>query len=202
MGKHFTLTIANGTFAWQRRAAAITQEAQLDGIYVIRTSLPAAAQSGADVVRTYKSLAQVERAFRCFKGLDLRVRPIWHRTETRVPAHIFLCMLAYYVEWHLRQAWAPLLFADEALPVDRWQRDPVRSAQPSAGATRKKQTHVTADGLPVQSWSSLLAELATQCRTTMRLQRDATLTLTQVPPPTALQQRAEALLQAFPVART
>ena len=105
--------------------------------------------------------SQVERAFRCFKGLDLRVRPIWHRTETRVPAHIFLCMLAYYVEWHLRQAWAPLLFADEALPVDRWQRDPVRPARTSAGARRKKQTHLTTDDLPVQSWSSLLEDLAT-----------------------------------------
>jgi transposase len=113
MGKHFECKIEEGSFAWSRRAEAITQEENLDGIYVLRTSEPAQRLSAEQTVRSYKSLAEVERAFRCLKGIDLLVRPIRHRTEERVPAHIFLCVLAYYVEWHLRRAWAPLLFEDQ-----------------------------------------------------------------------------------------
>ena len=103
--------------SWSRREDTIAQEGQLDGIYVIRTSETAERLSAADAVRGYKSLAQVERAFRSPKSFDLLIRPIRYRTEERVPAHIFLCMLAYYVEWHLRRAWAPLLFEDEELPT-------------------------------------------------------------------------------------
>lgn len=113
VGKHFECKISEGGFGWSRRPDSVEQEAKLDGIYVLRTSEPVERLSAEDTVRNYKSLAEVERAFRCLKGIDLLVRPIRHRTEDRVPAHIFLCVLAYYVEWHLRRAWAPLLFEDE-----------------------------------------------------------------------------------------
>jgi hypothetical protein len=162
VGKHYHLTIGDGTFQWIRRDEAIAAEAKLDGIYVIRTSEPAEQFSAADTVRTYKSLSQVERAFRCLKGIDVLVRPIRHRTEARVPAHIFLCVLAYYVEWHMRRALAPLLFEDDDLPAARPRRDPVLPAQPSASAKAKKATHTTPDGLPVHSFESLIAELASR----------------------------------------
>jgi hypothetical protein len=128
VGKHFAFTIADGVFRWVRQEDAIRREAALDGLYVIRTSEPAAQLSAADTVRTYKTLAQVERVFRCLKGIDLRVRPIYHRIAPRVRAHFFLCLLAYYVEWHLRETLRPLLFEDEQLPQDRLTRDPVAPA--------------------------------------------------------------------------
>ena len=131
MGKHFECKIGEGSFVWSRRSESIAQEEKLDGIYVLRTSEAAERLSAEDTVRSYKSLAEVERAFRCLKGIDLLVRPIRHRTEDRVPAHIFLCGLAYYVEWHLRRAWAPLLFEDEERWEQRQHRDPVLSAEPS-----------------------------------------------------------------------
>src|SRR6202007_578881 len=134
MGKHFLYTIGEGKFQWSRREQTIEQEARLDGIYVIRTSESVERLSAADTVRSYKSLAQVERAFRTLKGVDLLIRPIRHRTEDRVPAHIFLCMLAYYLEWHLRRAWAPLLFEDEERREERKHRDPVLPAKPSSSA--------------------------------------------------------------------
>src|SRR5208282_1605873 len=149
---------------WSRRQEAIDQERQLDGIYVLRTSEPVERLSAEDTVRSYKSLAEVERAFRCLKGIDLLVRPIRHRTEERVPAHIFLCLLAYYVEWHLRQAWVPLLFEDEERREERKRRDPVLPAEPSASAKTKKSSHQTKDGLPVQSFATLLADLASRAR--------------------------------------
>ena len=169
MGKHFALTIEDGRLGWTRRAETIRREAELDGIYVIRTSEPEGPSwSAADTVRRYKSLAQVERAFRTLKGIDLRVRPIFHRTPNHVRAHIFLCLLAYYVEWHMRRALAPLLFADEQLSEDRLSRDPVSPAEPSASAKKKKQLRQGADGLPVHSFSTLLAELGTRCRNRCR----------------------------------
>ena len=191
VGKHYQLTIGEGTFQWTRRDEAIAAEAKLDGIYVIRTSEPAERFSAADTVRTYKSLSQVERAFRCLKGIDVLVRPIRHRTEARVPAHIFLCVLAYYVEWHMRRALAPLLFEDDDLPAARPRRDPVLPAQPSASAKAKKATHTTPDGLPVHSFESLIAELASRARNTYRLKSDdSKLTFQQVPAPTPIQRRA------------
>jgi transposase len=200
VGKHYELTIGDGTFQWQRRAEAIAAEAKLDGIYVIRTSEPAERFSAADTVRTYKSLSQVERAFRCLKGIDVLVRPIRHRTEARVPAHIFLCVLAYYVEWHMRRALAPMLFEDEDLPADRPRRDPVLPAQPSASAKAKKATHTTPDGLPVHSFESLIAELASRARNTYRLKSDdSQLTFKQIPAPTPSQRRAFELLGLLPV---
>jgi transposase len=166
MAKHFTLTIRDGYLAWARKGNAIQQEELLDGIYVIRTSEPAERLKAADGVRSYKRLALVEQAFRCLKGIDLLVRPIYHRTADRVRAHILLCQLAYYVEWHLRQVWGPLLFEDDELAVDRNRRDPVAPAQASVSARLKKKTHATPGGLPVHSFRSLLAHLGTRCRNT------------------------------------
>ena len=195
MAKHFTVTIGGGRLSWTRRQESIEQEARLDGFYVIRTSVPAGHLSAADAVRHDKGLARVERAFRCLKGIDLRVRPIHHRTEAHVRAHIFLCLLAYYVEWHLRQAWAPLLFADEALETDRQTRDPVAPATPSPAVRRKKAERQTPEGLPLHSFDTLLAALGTRCAHRCRLRSDpASEPLRQLTPPSPLQARALALL--------
>jgi transposase len=192
MAKHFTLTIRDGYLGWARKDEAIKNEELLDGIYVIRTSEPAEHLTAADSVRSYKRLGLVEQAFRCLKGIDLLVRPIYHRTAERVRAHILLCLLAYYVEWHLRQAWASLLFEDEELAVDRRQRDPVAPAHASASARLKKKTHVTSGGLPVQSFRTLLAHLGTRCRNTCVVSTDPyQTTFRQVTEADALQ--AEAL---------
>jgi transposase len=200
VGKHFTLKIGEGTFEWMRRAEAIEQEARLDGIYVIRTSEPKEKLSSEDTVRMYKGLSQVERAFRCLKGIDLLVRPIRHRSEDRVPAHIFLCMLAYYVEWHMRRALAPILFEDEELERDRRRRDPVLPAKPSESVKTKKWTHTTPDGLPVHDFTSLMSDLASRSRVTYKLEsKDIDLTFEQVPEPTPLQRRAYELLGLLPV---
>ena len=203
VAKHFECTIADGRFTWSRRQDSIAREAELDGIYVLRTSEPAQRLSAEDTVRSYKSLAEVERAFRCLKGIDLLVRPIRHRTEQRVPAHIFLCLLAYYVEWHLRRVWAPLLFEDEERREERQRRDPVLPAQPSASAQAKKRSHLTVDGLPVQSCQSLLANLASRARVTYEIKSgNSKATGQQVPEPTPLQARAYELIRSFPVAGT
>ena len=195
MAKHFQLTIGDGVFRWQRRQAAIKQEEQLDGIYVIRTSEPAERMSAADSVRNYKRLAQVERAFRSLKSVDLMVRPIYHRVEPRVRAHIFLCMLAYYVEWHLRRAWAPLLFADEELEENRSSRDPVDPAQSSASAQAKKKSKRNAEGYEVHSLPTLLAALATRSRNTCTISlENSTNQFTQIADADPLQAEALRLL--------
>jgi transposase/ribosomal protein L35 len=204
MGKHFVYEIGENHFTWKRRPESMEQEAQLDGIYVLRTSEPAERLSAEDTVRSYKSLAEVERAFRCLKGVDLLVRPIRHRTEERVPAHIFLCVLAYYVEWHLRRAWAPLLFEDEERREERQRRDPILPAQPSASAQHKKRSRETADGLPVHSFESLLEELAARGRVTYALksatsEQKSNLTFQQVPKPNPVQARAYELVRTYPV---
>jgi transposase len=194
MGKHFTLTITEGVFAWARREESIRREADLDGIYVVRTSEPAERLSAPQAVRTYKSLAQAERAFRCLKGVDLLVRPIFHRTEDHVRAHVFLCMLAYYVEWHMREAWAPLLFEDEELTQQRQERDPVAPAQPSPAARRKKSTRQSSDGLPLHSFHTLLVELAKRCRNTCRVKTPVATSITMLTNPNPIQTRALQLL--------
>jgi transposase len=204
MGKHFACNIGEGNLAWSRRAESITQEGKLDGIYVLRTSEPEERLSAEDTVRSYKSLAEVERAFRCLKGIDLLVRPIRHRTEDRVPAHIFLCMLAYYVEWHLRRAWAPLLFEDEERWEGRKRRDPILPAKPSESAQRKKRSQETADGLPVHSFETLMEDLASRARVTYALKplkaaENTNLKFQQVPEPTSVQARAYELIRMFPV---
>jgi len=169
MAKHFDLVIADGSFRFARKEESIRREALLDGIYVIRTSEPKERRSPEDTVRDYKGLANVERVFRCMKGIDLLVRPIFHRTEDHVKAHLFLCLLAYYVEWHMRRALAPLLFEDEELAEDRKTRDPILPAESSASVKRKKATKMTPDGFPVQSFSTLLSDLATRCRNQCRV---------------------------------
>jgi transposase len=196
MAKHFQLRIADGSFSWSRNAVSIASEEQLDGIYVIRTSETKTDFSAADCVRTYKSLSLVERAFRCLKGIDLLVRPIRHRVDPRVRAHLFLCMLAYYVEWHMRKALQSLLFADEELDEDRWQRDPVKPAEASASTKAKKKTQKTADGKPVHSFATLLAHLATRSRNTHQIVSDPSgATFQQTTEPSVLQAEALRLLR-------
>ena len=193
MAKHFNTQISDGTFAWSRNEDSIRQEECLDGIYIIRTSEPADRISAADVVRTYKLLAQVEQAFRCMKGIDIRVRPIFHRTEDHVRAHFFLCMLAYYVEWHMRRALAPMLFQDECVPTDRQVRDPVAKPEASASAKAKKSRKTTADGLPVHSFHTLMEHLAAMTRITYQV-ADTEATWDQYSKPTPVQQKAFELL--------
>jgi transposase len=195
MAKHFRLTIADGHFAWQRRDEAIAAEKTLDGIYVVRTSEKARRMSAADGVRHYKRLAQVERAFRSWKGLDLMVRPIYHRVEPRVKAHVFLCLLAYYVQWEMRRAWAPLLFADEEVEADREARDPVAPAEPSESAQQKRFTKRTKNGHPAHSFRTLLADLGGRSRVTYRVGAgDGSPTFHQMPEPSRLQAEALRLL--------
>lgn len=161
VAKHFRLEIADEVLGVARDEAAIAAEAALDGLYVLRTSLAPERLPAADVVRSYKLLTRVERAFRAFKGTDIAVRPIRHWTEPRVRAHVLLCMLAYYVQWHMERAWAPLLFRDEERPE---LADPVAPAQRSAAALAKARTGRLPDGTPVHSFRTLLAELATLTR--------------------------------------
>ena len=167
MAKHFELTIEEARFAWRRNDESIGAEAALDGLYVIRTAVQACRMDSAQVVRNYKALTEVERAFRSLKTVDLKIRPIHHRLEDRVRAHIFLCMLAYYVEWHMREAWRPLLFADEDLAA-KAERDPVAPASRSPAAERKASGHTLEDGSPAHSLRTLLEDLATIVRNTCR----------------------------------
>jgi transposase len=167
VAKHFELAIADASFTFARKHDAIAVEAALDGIYIIRTSLDAQRMDGADCVRSYKALANVERAFRSLKTVDLKVRPIHHRTADRVRAHILLCMLAYYVEWHMREAWRELMFADTE-QASKATRDPVAPASRSSAALAKVARHTLDDGTPVHSFSTLMAELATVVRNTCR----------------------------------
>ena len=200
VGKHFKVVIEEGAFSFKRDEERIRRESELDGIYVIRTNESENRISAEDTVRSYKNLEKVESAFRCMKGLDLLIRPIFHRTEDHVKAHIFLCMLAYYVEWHMRQALAPLLFQDEKLDEHRRERDPVKPAQPSEFIKRKKTLRLTPDGFKIQSFRTLLAELATRCRNKCRLKHDHTgPAFYQVTEVTHLQKRAFQLLGLFPV---
>lgn len=198
VGKHFTLSIEDNHFTWERKQQAINEEAGLDGIYVIRTSEPAQRLSADDVVRSYKRLSDVERAFRSLKGLELLVRPIHHHLDDRVQAHLFVCLLAYYVQWHLKQAWSSLLFADEHLSEHRQQRDPVAPAKPAPEVKAKKATRQTADGLEVQSFLTLLNEFGTQCRNTCEFGEARTaLRLTKLTESTPLQTEAARLLQDY-----
>ena len=198
--KHFATTIDDGVFSFSRLEESIRRESDLDGIYVIRTSESAERISAQDTVRNYRRLEQVEIAFRCLKGVDLLVRPIHHRTEDHVRAHIFLCMLAYYVEHHMRKALAPLLFEDEELDERRETRDPVKPAQPSDSVKRKKTLHRTPDGFEVHSFQTLMAELATRSRNRCRVKSDpAGPTFYGLTEPTPLQERAFQLLDLFPV---
>ncbi len=200
MAKHFEIAIADGACSFKRKANAIAQEAELDGIYVIRTSETRQNLSAEDTVRSYKNLAKVEQVFRTFKSIDLRVRPIYHRFADRVRAHIFLCMLAYYVEWHLRQALAPLLFDDEELSQDSKERDPIKPAVSSKSAKKKKSIKTNKEGLPVHSFRSLIMELGTRSRNRCRLKSAAdSPVIFQDTEPTPLQARAMELIRLYPV---
>ncbi len=200
VAKHFALTIEESGFKFQRLEKQIAAEAALDGIYVIRTSVPKKQMSSAEAVRSYKALAQVERAFRSMKTIDLHIRPIHHHLEGRVRAHIFLCMLAYYVEWHMREAWRELMFADEDLERKK-HRDPVAAAERSEAALEKVATRILKDGSPVHSFRTLLAELSTIVRNTCEARvgknRGSTFQMTTTPNPA--QHRALELLQAITV---
>jgi len=195
MAKHYTWTITDATFAFARNQASIDAEAALDGIYIIRTTVPAAQMTPATVVATYKSLAGVERDFRSLKSIDLDLRPIHHHTETRVRAHVFICMLAAYLVWHLRAAWAPLTFTDEHRPQPA---DPVAPARRSKAANVKAATKSTTEDLPARSFTALLDHLATLTRNHLRVaaheQGQASFDLLAVPTPT--QRRAFELLDA------
>ena len=196
VAKHFELAIGENTFTFVRKREAIAAEAALDGIYIIRTSVNAAQMDASDCVRNYKSLANVERAFRSLKTIDLKVRPIHHRTADRVRAHIFLCMLAYYVEWHMREAWRELMFADTEQQA-KATRDPVAPAKRSKAALAKAARHTLDDGTPVHSFSTLLAELAAIVSNTCRTPQVApdAPTFEVLTTPNAKQQRALELLQ-------
>jgi hypothetical protein len=197
MAKHFHLTITDGQLSFTRDEAAIAAEAALDGIYVLRTNVPADSLSASDAVSTYKSLARVERAFRSLKTVDLELRPVFHWTAPRVRAHVLLCMLAYYLEWHMRQALAPMLFDDhDRAAADAARSSPVAKATPSPLAAGKAATKHTDEGLPVHSFRSLLGDLATLTRNTVRLGRNTTFALLATP--TAVQRRALDLLGLKP----
>jgi len=199
VGKHFKLTIEDNHFAFERDEASIAQEAGLDGIYVVRTSEARKDFSKEETVRTYKGLAQGEQAFRCLKGVDLRVRPIHHRTPDRVRAHVFLCTLAYYVEWHMRKALASVLFEDEELTEARATRDPVAKAEPSNAVKLKKASKLTPDGWPVQSLQSLMKTLGTRCRNTCRAGNDKSrVTFYELTEPTPFQAHVFQLLGHSP----
>ena len=199
VGKHFTLEITERTFHYARAEAAIAEEAALDGLYVIRTSVGAERLPAAATVQSYKRLAEVERAFRSLKTVDLHVRPIHHRKPDRVRAHVFLCLLAYYVEWHMRQALKPLLFDDDdKATAEATRPSVVAPAQRSARAKAKAATKRTADGWPVHSFQTLLADLATLTKNQVRPFGPDGTTLDILATPTELQRRAFDLLGVSP----
>jgi transposase len=200
VGKHFALTIEETGFEFKRLESQIAAEAALDGLYVIRTSVPKKQMTSAEAVRSYKALAEVERAFRSMKTIDLHIRPIHHRLEERVRAHIFLCMLAYYVEWHMREAWRELMFADEDLERKK-HRDPVAAAERSEAALDKVVARKLKDGSPVHSFRTLLDELSTIVRNTCeaRVGKNRSSTFQMTTTPNLAQHRALQLLQAIAV---
>ncbi len=193
VGKHFELTITDDTFSYARKQEQITAEAALDGLYVVRTNVDAAELSTAEVVRAYKSLSVVERAFRTMKTIDLKVRPIHHRREDRVRAHVFLCMLAYYVEWHMRRALAPLLFEDHDRAAAQ-RTSVVRKAERSPAADRKAATKRTEDDFAVQSFRSLLGNLGTIVKNWVRPTATTGVSFPMVTIPNRHQKRALELL--------
>jgi transposase len=193
--KHFQIAITDTTFTHTRDTAGIAAEAALDGFYILRTSVTQTDLPSGEVVRAYKNLEQAERAFGSLKGPELQIRPIHHHLEDRVRAHVLICTLAYYLTWHLKAAWKPLLFTDEDRPVTP---DPVAKAVRSPAAARKAQTKRTSSDQPAHSYRTLLAELATQTRNTTRLHGHRT-TFEKLTQPTALQAQALDLAQHAPV---
>jgi transposase len=200
MAKHFAIEIAERHLSFKRRVDQIAEEARLDGIYVIRTSVPGEHLGAAETVQAYKDLSRVERAFRSLKTVDLEIRPIRHWTAPRVRAHVFLCMLAYHVEWHLRQALAPLLFHDTDLEAARAERtSPVVKTEPSEAVKTKKATKRSADGQRVMSFADLIAHLGTLVRNIMRVPSRPRHRFTLYSRPTTLQEAAFTLLDIEPI---
>jgi transposase len=200
MAKHFDVEIADRHLSWQRRIEQIAEEEHLDGIYVLRTSVPAAHLDAAETVQVYKDLARVERAFRSLKTVDLEIRPIRHWMADRVRAHVFLCMLAYHVEWHLREALAPLLFHDTDLAAARAERvSPVTKTEPSEAVKAKKATKRSPDGHPVMGFADLMAHLGTLTRNTMRVPVRPKHRFTLYAKSTPLQEAAFKLLDLNPM---
>ncbi|EGO94359.1 IS1634 family transposase [Acidiphilium sp. PM] len=200
MAKHFDLTITADRFSFRRNEAGIAREAALDGIYVIRTSVAAEAMSDADTVRAYKDLSRVERAFRTLKSVDLAIRPVHHWLSPRVRAHVFLCMIAYYVEWHLRDALKPILFQDhDPLAAEAERASPVAPATISPAAKRKRGRRRNDDNLPLSSFADLMAHLATQTLNTAALPKAPNATFTTLATPTTLQAAAFNLLEIEPM---
>lgn len=197
VAKHFKLTIDDESFRFELLDDKVAEEAALDGLYVIRTGVRQRLMSADDTVRSYKALTALERAFRSLKTVDLKVRPIHHRLEDRVRAHIFLCMLAWYVEWHMREAWRELTFADEDHDA-KLTRDPVAPARRSDAALTKVQTHRLADGSQAHCFHTLLETLAAVVRNTCRIPGDrSTATFDVVTTPNHLQRRATELIDAI-----
>jgi transposase len=195
MKKHFDLEITDADFSFARKTDAIAIEAATDGIYIVRTSLAKDALGDTETVRSYKSLSLVERGFRCIKTVDLHIRPVYHRLEDRVRAHVFLCMLAYYLEWHMRQKLAPMLYDDtDREEAEARRKSVVAQAQHSEAATKKQTTGLTDDGLPVHSFQSLLSDLATLARNTITTAITPHYPLTVLTRPTPIQRKAFDLL--------
>ena len=200
MAKHLAIEIRDGHFAFQRRIEQIEAEARLDGVYVIRTSVPVEHLDANEAVQAYKDLSRVERAFRSMKTVDLDIRPIRHWTAPRVRAHVFLCMLAYHVEWHLRDALAPLLFHDTERAAARAERSsPVASTEPSEAAKAKKATKRTANGQRVMGFAGLMTHLGTLTRNTMRVPMRTAHRFTLYAKTTPLQEAAFSLLNLEPM---
>jgi len=198
VGKHFKLNIRDNDFSFEVDQDKVQKEAALDGLYIVRTSLPAEQMDADETVRSYKQLSRVEQAFRSFKTIDLMVRPIRHRIEDRVRAHIFLCMLAYYVQWHMMEAWRPLLYADEEQEA-KASRDPVAPAKRSDSAMQKVHTKRLDDGSRVHSFRSLLVHLRAIVRVTCRCsgEENKSSTFTMDTTPNSKQQKAFDLLQTI-----
>ena len=195
MAKHFELDIADHSFGYQRNPESIAREAALDGLYIVRTSLTAAELDAEGTVRAYKRLSAVERAFRSLKTVDLKVRPIFHHAADRVRAHVFLCMLAYYVEWHMRQRLKPLLFDDDdAAAAEAARPSVVAPAAVSESAREKARSKRTADGLPVHSFRTLLGDLATVAKNRVVPNIPGSEPFYTITRPTKLQRQALALL--------
>ena len=200
VGKHFKLDIRDNDFSFEINREKVKEEAALDGIYIVRTSLSKQRMDADETVRSYKLLSQAERAFRSFKTVDLMVRPIHHRLEDRVRAHIFLCMLAYYVQWNIMEAWRPLIYADEDQKV-KALRDPVAAAKRSDSAVKKLSTKRLDDGSRVYSFQGLLDHLAAIVRATCRCpgDNDTSATFTMITKPNPKQQKAYDLLKTIHV---
>jgi len=199
MGKHFRLEISEQDFRYSRNQPQIDAEAALDGIYVIRTNLTSQRMASEDAVRSYKRLTAIERAFRCLKTVDLKIRPINHRLAERVRAHVLLCMLAYYVEWHMRRALAPILFDDDdKAGAEALRSSVVAPAQRSPRAQLKASTKRTEDGLPVSSFQDLLRDLATLAKNEVQPKQANLKAFDKITPPTPLQQKAFTLLGVSP----